>query len=46
MNNDKLHQGEEPVMCSKCNMVFESDADYKRHYDDNHRPEEQMKNNQ
>jgi uncharacterized C2H2 Zn-finger protein len=45
MNNGN-HQGEEPVMCSKCNMVFKSDADYKRHYDDNHGPEEQMKNNQ
>jgi len=42
MNKDN-HQGEEPVMCSKCNMVFESDTDYKRHYDDNHRPEERMK---
>jgi len=34
MNKDN-YQGEEPVMCSKCTMVFESDADYKRHYDDN-----------
>jgi uncharacterized C2H2 Zn-finger protein len=32
-----------PVMCSKCNLVFESDSDYVCHYNDKHRPEDQVK---
>jgi len=37
-------KGEElPVMCSKCNLVFDRDSDYIRHYNDKHRPEEQVK---
>jgi uncharacterized C2H2 Zn-finger protein len=37
MSNDKV-QTEPPVTCSKCNLVFESDADYLRHYNDKHKP--------
>ena len=37
-------KGEElPVMCSKCNLVFESDSDYIRHYNDKHTTEEQVR---
>jgi hypothetical protein len=37
MNSDKAH-AELPVMYSECNLVFESDADYIRHYSDKHKP--------
>jgi|GraSoiStandDraft_9_1057307.scaffolds.fasta_scaffold1870588_1 uncharacterized C2H2 Zn-finger protein len=30
----------EPVMCSKCNEVFESDLKYMQHYNEKHKPEE------
>jgi uncharacterized C2H2 Zn-finger protein len=30
----------EPVMCSKCNEVFETDSKYIQHYNINHKPEE------
>jgi uncharacterized C2H2 Zn-finger protein len=30
----------EPVMCSKCNEVFESDSKYMQHYNEKHKPEE------
>ena len=38
-------KGEElPVTCSTCNLVFDRDSDYILHYNDKHRPEEQVKN--
>ena len=30
----------EPVMCSKCNEVFETDSKYIQHYNERHKPEE------
>jgi uncharacterized C2H2 Zn-finger protein len=30
----------EPVMCSKCNEVFETDSKYMQHYNERHKPEE------
>jgi uncharacterized C2H2 Zn-finger protein len=30
----------EPVMCSKCNEVFETDSKYIQHYDEKHKTEE------
>jgi len=30
----------EPVMCSKCNEVFETDSKYMQHYESKHKPEE------
>jgi hypothetical protein len=32
--------GREPVMCSKCNEVFETDSKYIQHYNEKHKPEE------
>ena len=29
-------EGSEPVICSKCNVTFESDSQYIQHYDQNH----------
>jgi uncharacterized C2H2 Zn-finger protein len=41
VNRDKSG---EPVMCSKCNMVFKSDSDHMQHYNEKHKPvEEQQK---
>jgi hypothetical protein len=30
----------EPVMCSKCNEVFETDSKYMQHYNAKHKAEE------
>ena len=30
----------EPVMCSKCNEVFETDSKYMQHYNEKHKAEE------
>jgi uncharacterized C2H2 Zn-finger protein len=30
----------EPVMCSKCNEVLETDSKYIQHYNERHKPEE------
>ena len=30
----------EPVMCSKCNEVFETDSEYIQHYNEKHKAEE------
>jgi uncharacterized C2H2 Zn-finger protein len=38
VNRDKSG---EPIMCSKCNIVFESDTDYIQHYNEKHRPTEE-----
>jgi len=38
VNKDK---SEEPVMCSKCNEVFETDLCYKQHYNEKHKPKEE-----
>jgi len=35
-NNDESLE-RTPVMCSKCNLTFESESDYVRHYNDKHR---------
>ena len=29
-------EGSEPVICSKCNVTFETDSQYIQHYDQNH----------
>jgi len=29
-------EGSEPVICSKCNVTFETDSQYIQHYDHNH----------
>ena len=29
-------EGSEPVICSKCNLTFETDSQYIRHYDKVH----------
>jgi uncharacterized C2H2 Zn-finger protein len=34
-------KSEEPVMCSKCNEVFETDSSYKQHYNEKHKPKEE-----
>jgi uncharacterized C2H2 Zn-finger protein len=39
VNRDKSG---EPVMCSKCNMVFKSDSDYMQHYNEKHKPVEEQ----
>jgi uncharacterized C2H2 Zn-finger protein len=30
----------EPVMCSKCNELFETDSKYIQHYNERHKPNE------
>ena len=30
---------EEPVICSKCNVTFESDDKYLQHYNEVHKPQ-------
>ena len=30
----------EPVMCGKCNEVFETDSKYMQHYNEKHKAEE------
>jgi hypothetical protein len=29
---------DEPIMCSKCNIMFNTELEYKRHYDETHKP--------
>ena len=29
----------EPVVCSKCNLLFDTDLDFVEHYDQNHKRE-------
>jgi uncharacterized C2H2 Zn-finger protein len=43
MTANKDKSGEEPIMCSKCNMVFESDSDYMQHYNEKHKPAEEAR---
>ncbi len=38
-DNQMASKNEEPVMCSKCNVTFESEEKYLQHYDEVHRPE-------
>jgi uncharacterized C2H2 Zn-finger protein len=33
-NDDNL-----PVICSKCNMTFQTESDYLQHYDEKHKSE-------
>ena len=42
-NKGKSGKEEEPIMCSKCNMVFESDSDYIQHYNEKHKPTEEAR---
>jgi uncharacterized C2H2 Zn-finger protein len=35
--SDNRDNNEEPVMCSKCNVVFKSDSEFLVHYDKNHK---------
>lgn len=35
--SDKIDSNEEPVMCSKCNIAFNSETEFIMHYDKNHR---------
>jgi hypothetical protein len=34
------NEEEEPVMCSKCNVVFPTEREYLQHYSEMHKPEE------
>jgi uncharacterized C2H2 Zn-finger protein len=38
-DNQMASKNEEPVMCSKCNITFESEEKYLQHYDEVHKPE-------
>jgi uncharacterized C2H2 Zn-finger protein len=40
-----INESGEPVMCSKCNLVFDSDSAYIQHYNEKHKPEEESANN-
>ena len=31
-------ESDEPTMCSKCNITFNTESEYKHHYDENHKP--------
>jgi hypothetical protein len=31
------NQLDEPVVCSKCNLLFDTDSDYIEHYDQKHK---------
>lgn len=35
--NQMASQNEEPVICSKCNVTFESDGEFLKHYDEAHK---------
>jgi uncharacterized C2H2 Zn-finger protein len=44
MTSDRDESTEkEPVMCSKCNEVFETDSKYIQHYNERHKAEEKEK---
>jgi hypothetical protein len=38
-DNEMASQKEEPVICSKCNITFETDGEYLRHYEQDHKSE-------
>lgn len=38
-DNQLASKNEEPVMCSKCHITFESNDKYLQHYDEVHKPE-------
>ena len=38
--SENTTEGEEPIMCSKCNQVFKTDSEYIQHYDEKHKPKE------
>jgi hypothetical protein len=38
-DNKMASSNEEPVICSKCNVTFESDDKYLQHYDEVHKTE-------
>ena len=38
-DNEMASEKEEPVICSKCNITFETDEKYLRHYDEVHKSE-------
>jgi hypothetical protein len=31
-------ESDEPLMCSKCNTMFNTELEYKQHYDEMHKP--------
>jgi hypothetical protein len=31
-------ESDEPLMCSKCNIMFNTELGYKQHYDEKHKP--------
>ena len=35
-SRDLDSEDSEPVICSKCNVTFETDSQYMQHYDQNH----------
>jgi hypothetical protein len=35
--SDSRDKNEEPVMCSKCNVAFQSETEFIIHYDKNHK---------
>jgi hypothetical protein len=38
-DNQMNSKNEEPVICSKCNVIFESDGKFLQHYDEAHKLE-------
>jgi hypothetical protein len=38
-DNETSSKNEEPVVCSKCNITFETDEKYLRHYEQVHKSE-------
>jgi len=33
------NQNDEPIMCSKCNKIFENESEYLEHYNEKHKHE-------
>ena len=39
METEMEKNDDEPVMCSKCNKLFENESEYLQHYNEKHKPE-------
>jgi hypothetical protein len=39
-NEIAAEKEQDPVICSKCNRTFESDSEYKQHYDKMHKSDD------
>ena len=38
ISRDTRAELDEPLMCSKCNIMFNTELGYKQHYDERHKP--------